>query len=94
MLSFRQFKKLRGEIVLNSLYLSDYENSLGIDPQYVYDFFEGYLEYEMTIFCEEHPKATARQKDNHFEKIIDKNDLRAMYDHYLQIEGDCLPIED
>lgn len=94
MLSFRQFKKLRGEIVLNSLYLSDYENSLGIDPQNVYDFFEGYLESEMIDYCETHPKATARQQDNHFEKIIDKNDLRAMYDYYMSIEGDCLPIEE
>ncbi len=37
--------KLRQEITLNSLYLDDYENSFGIAPQAVCDFFEGYTDY-------------------------------------------------
>jgi hypothetical protein len=36
--------KLRQEIVLNSLYYKDYENSFGYDSHDVCDFFDGYLE--------------------------------------------------
>ena len=36
--------KLRKEIVLNSLYLSDYQNSFGVDEKDLSYFFEGYLE--------------------------------------------------
>ena len=91
MLSFNQFKKLRGEIVLNSLFINDYQNSLGIDPKRVCDFFEGYLEDKMIIFEEENPHATPEQKDKHFVKVLDKNDIEDMYNYYLSIEGDCLP---
>ena len=35
-----QLWKLRLEIVLNSLYYSDYENSLGLDRRIVAAFFE------------------------------------------------------
>lgn len=36
---------LRNEIVLNSLYTSDYENTHHILPRDVQDFFDGYVEY-------------------------------------------------
>ena len=36
---------LRNEIVLNSLYTSDYENTHHILPKDVQDFFDGYVEY-------------------------------------------------
>ena len=42
-LTTEQLLQLRKEIVLNSLYISDYENSFGIDPHIVCDFFEGYV---------------------------------------------------
>ena len=43
-LTNEQLIKLRKEIVLNSLFISDYENSFGIDPHNVCDFFDSYLE--------------------------------------------------
>lgn len=44
-LTASQLLRLRKEIVLNSLYLRDYENSFGIDQKEVCNFFEGYVEY-------------------------------------------------
>lgn len=44
-LSQNQITKLRKEIVLNSLFLSDYENSFGLDAQEVCDYFSGYFDY-------------------------------------------------
>lgn len=41
----RNILKLRKEIVLNSLYLSDYENSFGIDREEVYHYFDGYMDF-------------------------------------------------
>jgi hypothetical protein len=37
--------KLRGEIVLNSLYTHDYENSFGLKAHCVAEFFDGYVSY-------------------------------------------------
>lgn len=37
--------QLRSEISLNSLYLSDYKNSFGIDPEDAKNFFDGFYEY-------------------------------------------------
>lgn len=39
-----QLIQLRNEIVLNSLFIKDYTNTLGIEPQEAYYFFEGYAE--------------------------------------------------
>lgn len=41
----KDIKQLRKEITLNSLFLRDYENSLGYDVDSVYYFFDGYAEY-------------------------------------------------
>lgn len=45
LLTKEEIGKLRKEIVLNSLYTHDYENSFGIDPHKVQDFFDGFVEY-------------------------------------------------
>ena len=37
--------KLRGEIVLNSLYISDYENSFGFSAKSVNLFFDSYISF-------------------------------------------------
>ena len=37
--------ELRSDIVLNSLYISDYSNRFGIEPEEVYTFFDGYISY-------------------------------------------------
>ena len=43
-LTKEQLWKLRQEIVLGSLYINDYKNSFGIDPQAVRDFFDSFIE--------------------------------------------------
>lgn len=53
MYSYKNFKfwnkaklwKLRNDIVLNSLYITDYYNHFGIPPELVAEFFDGYIEY-------------------------------------------------
>ena len=45
--------KLRGEIVLNSLYISDYENSFGFSSKSMCEFFDGYVSYLEEIAEEE-----------------------------------------
>lgn len=37
--------QLRNQIVLNSLYVSDYRNSFGYTAKSVCDFFDGYMEF-------------------------------------------------
>lgn len=44
-LSSAQLADLRKEIVLNSLYISDYDNSFGYDPIHINTFFDGYVSY-------------------------------------------------
>lgn len=44
-LSLAKIKKLRKEIVLNSLFISDYQNSLGLEPNQVLCYFDAYFEF-------------------------------------------------
>ncbi len=53
MLDIKQLEHLRKEIVFNSLYTTDYENSLNICPINVQDFFDGYLEYLFDLQMED-----------------------------------------
>ena len=55
-LSLRQVRKLRKQIVLNSLYVSDYENSYGIDPHVVQNYFDGFVEYLCEVARTKSPK--------------------------------------
>ena len=43
--SKEDLKQLRSEVVLNSIWYSDYTNSFGIKEKSVAYFFEGYNEY-------------------------------------------------
>lgn len=54
-LTFEQVKQLRREIVLNSLFTSDFKNSFDIDPHEVQDYFDGYSEYLGELIKEKHP---------------------------------------
>ena len=44
---------LRNEIVLGSIFVNDYENSLGIDASDVCNFFDSYMEYLSCIHYDE-----------------------------------------
>ena len=44
-LTKNQLWELREEIVLNSLFISDYKNTFGFTPESVCEFFFGYVDY-------------------------------------------------
>ena len=44
-LSKEQLAQLRKEISLTSVFVSDYENTLGIEPHEASAFFDGYADY-------------------------------------------------
>ena len=66
----RQLWNLRKDIVLNSLFLTDYENRYRVDPQEAYDFFDGWLEFLEEEMREEIPDF----KDDNFFVYLDKYD--------------------
>ena len=45
--------ELRQEIVLNSLFKSDYQNSFGFTTQSVFEFFDGYMSYLEELMTED-----------------------------------------
>ena len=53
-LTKNQLWALRQEIVLNSLYVADYQNSFGYTAKSVCDFFDGYMDYLDELATEEH----------------------------------------
>lgn len=44
-LTSAELAELRGDIILNSLYLIDYKNSFGFNPNHISTFFDGYISY-------------------------------------------------
>ncbi|MBO5958037.1 MAG: hypothetical protein J6Q39_10840, partial [Bacteroidales bacterium] len=44
-LTSAELSKLRSEIILNSLYIADYKNSFGFNPNHICTFFNGYVSY-------------------------------------------------
>lgn len=69
-LTKQDLTKLRKEIVLNSLYYSDYRNSFGFSEKSVCAFFEGYVEYITEIAEEDGFVFT----DNNFFNMVNKYD--------------------
>ena len=69
---------LRNQITLNSLFTSDYENRLGLDPNAVQDFFDGYLD-ELEYIADQEG-----DKDLDLDEILDRYDnpenLKNWYD--------------
>ena len=88
-LSDNDIIKLRKEIVLDSIYYADYENSYNIDPHLVCDFFDGFISYIDEIITEskagkkydKHIKKSKKFQDKHsrkaqkiYNKAFSKND--------------------
>ena len=85
--------KLRQEIILNSLFISDYRNSFGIDPHAVCDFFDGYLvhlEYEMNELV---PGYDDRQFFDLLPAYDTAENLWNWYYYYLEEDPLPLPVE-
>ena len=89
MLTKKQLKQLRKEIVLNSLYIKDYSNSLYIDPKTCCNFFDSYIE-ELYYIAEEDGFNSDDISD-----IIDKYDnIENLYNYYLCYEDEPLLQDD
>lgn len=72
---------LRQQIVLNSLYVSDYQNSFGIDEHKVCDFFDGYISFLTELEKEKYGK----ELDNisaFFDEFDNEENLKKWYGHF------------
>ena len=79
----QQLEKLRKEVVLGSLYYSDYANSFEIDTHVLCDFFDGYLEELQFQMAEEIEDYT----DEHFFDYISEYDnIETLFDYYELLE--------
>ena len=72
--------KLRLEIVLNSLFLSDYYNSFNIDPTAVAVFFDGFLDEVEMQMEEDIPGFNDAQFFEHLPKYDNPDTLWNYYD--------------
>lgn len=87
MLTKKQLKQLRNQVVLNSLYTSDYLNSLFIKEKTAFNFFKGYVEHLEEIATEEGYIFS----DNNFFDFIKKYDtFNNLYNYYYMFEEDPL----
>ena len=76
---------LRKEIVLNSLFIADYRNSLNIDPQILCCFFDGFLEEVETQMEEEIPGSKDAQ---FFDYLPTYDNPDRLWDYYSSIESE------
>ena len=68
-------QSLRKEIVLNSLFVSDYKNSFGISAKSVCDFFDSYMEFLSELAFEDNFKIGDPSKGMHtYDEFFDKYD--------------------
>ena len=90
MLTQEQLKKLRGQIVLNSLYTTDYVNDMRIEPKLVQDFFDGYVEY-LNELIEDNggERMTQKQRDEEFSRL---DNIETLWDWYNCFEDNPLMV--
>lgn len=89
MMSEENLWKLRQEIKLGSLFVSDYRNSFGIDPHKVCDFFEGFLEFVEEKMREDHPGSDDK---DFWELLPDYDTPEYLLDWYYCFDEDPLPV--
>ena len=89
MLSKEDLKKLRSEIVLNSLYIADYENSFDIPAKDVCDFFDGYVEELYYIMLEEigEDKVKELNDTEYYKELFKRDNIDNLYNYYYGIEN-------
>ena len=89
MLTKNQLKQLRKEIILNSEYLSDYNNSLFIKNKTVCAFMGSYIEYLYEIARKNNFKS-----DNITDVLNEYDNIENLYNYYLCYEKDPLLQDD
>ena len=81
-LTKKQLHQLRKDIVLNSLFIKDYDNSLGIDAKKIYYFFDGFVDNIFTIAKENNEKTD-------FDAVLKKYDnIDTLYNYYMGLDFD------
>ena len=73
--------QLRGEIVLNSLFTNDYNNSFGFAPKSVQSFFDGYMEYLWELAKEDYTEDELDELDA-FDSVNEYDDVDTLFDYY------------
>ena len=81
MLSKKDLQVLRNEIILNSLFISDYENSFGLDFWEVNAFFDGYLDYLEDLMLENNCS-----DENYFDNLEKYDTLENLWNYYNELE--------
>lgn len=82
-LNREQLIDLRKQIVMGSLFYSDYENNLDIDTHQVCDFFDGFMEE----LCYQMENEIPNYNDNMYWDLIEQYDADdRLWDYYCSIE--------
>lgn len=89
-----QLWKLRLEIVLNSLYYCDYENSLGLDRRAVAAFFDGFLEFVEEEMKEDIPGFTDKDFFRHLSAYDNSEYLWQYFSGFEEVLPGCYPAEE
>lgn len=84
----RRLWALRKEIVLGSLFVSDYENSRNIDPHTLCDFMDGYVDYLWDMAREDLEDGLIEKmpRDN-FEVFASYDTKNNLYDYFYDMNG-------
>ena len=87
-MSSKDLWRLRQEIVLNSLYLSDYENSFNIPIDDCCRFFEGYFEELCYILQDEigEDEYNKLGSDEFYKRVFALDNEDNLYNYYYGIE--------
>lgn len=89
-----QLWKLRLEIVLNSLYYSDYENSLGLNRRIVSVFFDGFLEFVEEEMKEDIADFTDNDFFRHLPAYDNSEYLWQYFCGFEEVLPGCYPAEE
>ena len=73
---------LRNEVVVNSIFDSDYHNSFGLDTHSVCDFFDGWLDFIEELMVEDGYKDAACRFFDYFVEYDNADTLVQWYNCY------------
>lgn len=74
--------ELRQEVVLNSMFTSDFQNSFGVDPHACQDFFDGYVSD-----LEDRAKEAGKSSDDIFDIIKEFDNKDNLYSWYTSLSA-------
>ena len=75
-------RALRNEVVVNSIFYSDYHNSFGLDTHSVCDFFDGWLDFIGELMVEDGYKDAAYRFFDYFVEYDNADTLVQWYSSY------------